>query len=321
MNRIRRKSSFWSLAGPLLGYWLIQMAVIVVVELVIAVPTMSDMLRELSSGSVSSQEEFAEFYVSAMETLLRQVMSYQAQITAAAALGTLIMTVILFRKDRQLEVTYNIPQWKKAPVSKYWPVAVMGIVGCIGVTCLSAMVQLVLYDPQYQDATAAVYSSSFPVELICLGIISPVAEEMMFRGVMFRRYRENRGFFYSALWSSVFFALMHTNMIQLVYSFLLGILLSYLYEKFGSVKAPVFLHILLEQRFGGVHGDRRVRLAGRRRGTDGGSGDCQRVYLFGDVRPDSENAGLGGSEPAGKAEKGAGRQSFRFYVSGLQING
>lgn len=245
MNRIRRKSSFWSLAGPLLGYWLIQMAVIVVVELVIAVPTMSDMLRELSSGSVSSQEEFAEFYVSAMETLLRQVMSYQAQITAAAALGTLIMTVILFRKDRQLEVTYNIPQWKKAPVSKYWPVAVMGIVGCIGVTCLSAMVQLVLYDPQYQDATAAVYSSSFPVELICLGIISPVAEEMMFRGVMFRRYRENRGFFYSALWSSVFFALMHTNMIQLVYSFLLGILLSYLYEKFGSVKAPVFLHILL----------------------------------------------------------------------------
>ena len=245
MNQIRRKSSFWSLAGPLLGYWLIQMAVIVVVELVIAVPTMSDMLRELSSGSVSSQEEFAEFYVSAMETLLRQVMSYQAQITAAAALGTLIMTVILFRKDRQLEVTYNIPQWKKAPVSKYWPVAVMGIVGCIGVTCLSAMVQLVLYDPQYQDATAAVYSSSFPVELICLGIISPVAEEMMFRGVMFRRYRENRGFFYSALWSSVFFALMHTNMIQLVYSFLLGILLSYLYEKFGSVKAPVFLHILL----------------------------------------------------------------------------
>ena len=245
MNQIRRKSSFWSLAGPLLGYWLIQMAVIVVVELVIAVPTMSDMLRELSSGSVSSQEEFAEFYVSAMETLLRQVMSYQAQITAAAALGTLIMTVILFRKDRQLEVTYNIPQWKKAPVSKYWPVAVMGIAGCIGVTCLSAMVQLVLYDPQYQDATAAVYSSSFPVELICLGIISPVAEEMMFRGVMFRRYRENRGFFYSALWSSVFFALMHTNMIQLVYSFLLGILLSYLYEKFGSVKAPVFLHILL----------------------------------------------------------------------------
>ncbi len=245
MNQIRRKSSFWSLAGPLLGYWLIQMAVIVVVELVIAVPTMSDMLRELSSGSVSSQKEFAEFYVSAMETLLRQVMSYQAQITAAAALGTLIMTVILFRKDRQLEVTYNIPQWKKAPVPKYWPVAVMGIVGCIGVTCLSAMVQLVLYDPQYQDATAAVYSSSFPVELICLGIISPVAEEMMFRGVMFRRYRENRGFFYSALWSSVFFALMHTNMIQLVYSFLLGILLSYLYEKFGSVKAPVFLHILL----------------------------------------------------------------------------
>ena len=245
MNQIRRRNSFWSLAGPLLGYWFIQMAVIFVIEIVISVPTLTDLLADISANGVSSQEEFTELYITAMETLLNQVMSYQAEITAAAALGTLIMTVILFRKDRQLEVMYSIPQWKKAPAVKYWPVAVMGAVGCIGVTCLSAMVQLVLYDPQYQGATAAVYSSSFPAELIGLGIISPIAEEMMFRGVMFRRYRENKGFLYSAMWSSVFFALMHTNMIQLVYSFLLGIMLAYLYEKFGSVKAPVLLHVLL----------------------------------------------------------------------------
>lgn len=245
MNQIRRRNSFWSLAGPLLGYWFIQMAVIFVIEIVISIPAVTDLMADISAGSVSSQEEFAQLYITAMETLLGRVMQYQAEIMAAAAVGTLIMTVILFRKDRQLEIMYNIPQWKKAPAVKYWPVAVMGIIGCIGVTCLSAMVQLVLYDPQYQEATAVVYSSSFPAELIGLGIISPIAEEMMFRGVMFRRYRENKGFLYSALWSSAFFALMHTNMIQMVYSFLLGILLAYLYEKFGSVKAPVLLHVLL----------------------------------------------------------------------------
>lgn len=38
---------------------------------------------------------------------------------------------------------------------------------------------------------------------------------------------------------------MHSNTTQMVYTFLLGVLLSYLYEKFGSFKAPLVLHILL----------------------------------------------------------------------------
>ena len=78
-----------------------------------------------------------------------------------------------------------------------------------------------------------------------MGIIIPVAEEMMFRGVLYRRYRETKGFYYAALWSSVFFSVTHLTMIQTVYAFLLGILLCYVYEKYGSVKAAIGLHICL----------------------------------------------------------------------------
>lgn len=67
----------------------------------------------------------------------------------------------------------------------------------------------------------------------------------MFRGVLYQRYRETRGFYYAAIWSALFFSVTHTNTVQMIYTFLLGILLCYIYEKFGSMKAPIMLHVVL----------------------------------------------------------------------------
>ena len=108
-----------------------------------------------------------------------------------------------------------------------------------------AMVQLAFYDEQYQQTAQITYSAGLLVQIIGLGIVTPVAEELMFRGVLHKRFRERQGFWYSALWSSLLFSFMHSNTTQMVYTFLLGVLLSYLYEKFGSFKAPLVLHILL----------------------------------------------------------------------------
>ena len=76
-------------------------------------------------------------------------------------------------------------------------------------------------------------------------ILIPVVEELLFRGILFKRFRERQRFWYSAVCSSVFFMFIHTNTTQMVYAFLLGLMLAYLYEKTGSVKAPVLLHIMM----------------------------------------------------------------------------
>ena len=67
----------------------------------------------------------------------------------------------------------------------------------------------------------------------------------MFRGILYKRFRERQGFWYSAIWSALLCSFMHSSTTQMVYTSLLGVLLSYLYEKFGSLRAPVLLHILL----------------------------------------------------------------------------
>ena len=45
---------------------------------------------------------------------------------------------------------------------------------------------------------------------------------------------------------STVFSVTHTNTVQMIYTFLLGILLCYVYEKFGSMKAPITLHVVFE---------------------------------------------------------------------------
>lgn len=246
MNHIRRKSPFWSLAGPLLAYWAIQVGVQFVIELLVEVPYMMRASMEmLQNGTAAGMtfEEIMRAYLEAVSPALELLLRYQVEIVGLSALCTFPLTIILFKKDRKLERDCGIAPPFRVPVSNYWTIAVMGLVGSIGVTCLATMFQAVFYDAQYQQSTQEIYASPFALQLIALGVVVPLAEELMFRGIMFRRYRENQGFFYSALWSSLFFSFMHTNGTQMIYTFFLGVLLCYLYDRFGSFKAPAALHI------------------------------------------------------------------------------
>lgn len=248
MNQIYRKSPFWSLAGPMFGYLAIQFAVQFAAQLVIEMPYAMRAYAEILRGSgdtVPSMQELLNSYMQTLEPAFEAIVRYQVEIATLSALGTIVLTGILFASDRKLEQKAGVILPERAPLSKYWTVVIFGIAGCIAATCLMAMVQLAFYDEQYQQTAQITYSAGLLVQIIGLGIVTPVAEELMFRGVLYKRFRERQGFWYSALWSSLLFSFMHSNTTQMVYTFLLGVLLSYLYEKFGSFKAPLVLHILL----------------------------------------------------------------------------
>lgn len=248
MNQIYRKSPFWSLTGPFLGYLGIQFAVQFIAQSVLEMPYLVRAYAEIiRSGrdTVPSMQEIWNSYIQALEPAFEAIARYQVEIVTLSALATIILTGILFARDRKLEQKARIMLPERAPISKYWSVVVFGIAGCIAATCLMAMIQLAFYDEQYQQTAQITYSAGFLMQIIGLGVVIPVAEELMFRGILYKRFRERQGFWYSALWSSLLFSFMHSNTTQMIYTFLLGVLLAYLYEKFGSFRAPVVLHILL----------------------------------------------------------------------------
>lgn len=243
MNQIHRKSPFWRLAAPVLIYIGIRLAVEIVGILLISFPYLVDVYEKLTGQPDMGMEELSRQYWTLMEPAMEHVYRYSTEIAGIAALLTIPVNALLFSRDRKLEKACGVEPAKEAPVKKYWTVLVFGLAVSVAATCFFAMVELAFYSGQTGSASGPGYTPAFPVQLLVLGVVVPVAEEFMFRGVLFRRFQENRSFGYAAVWSSLFFVLMHEDGVQMVYAMLLGIFLCYVYEKFGSLKAPLLLHI------------------------------------------------------------------------------
>lgn len=76
-------------------------------------------------------------------------------------------------------------------------------------------------------------------------ILSPVAEEVGFRGMIYRRARNYLGPVAAAFLAAAFFGIYHGNLIQFIYAFILGLILAFIYQKSGSLKLCIVSHSLL----------------------------------------------------------------------------
>lgn len=245
MNRVQRKYPFWTILGPLAAYWIVQFIAEVAAIAAVQLPYMLTAYEEtfLGDQQYASMQEAMEGYMNAMAPAMDAAMRYSVEIAGIAALCTIPVMCFFFRRDSKLREKCGVPAPVKAAASNYWTVVVFGLIVSIGSSCLAAMAELAFADPSYQQVSETAYSASFLVQFAVLGIVMPLAEELLFRGVIFRRYMENRSFWYSAVWSSLFFSLMHTSRTQMIYTFLLGLMLCWVYRRFGSFLAPVALHM------------------------------------------------------------------------------
>lgn len=86
-----------------------------------------------------------------------------------------------------------------------------------------------------------------PVDLILaiviMGIIPAFCEEAVFRGGVLNGLRE-KGVWFAVLYSSMCFALMHTNLQQIPYTFLLGLIIGWVVYYTRSIWLGILIHLL-----------------------------------------------------------------------------
>jgi membrane protease YdiL (CAAX protease family) len=73
--------------------------------------------------------------------------------------------------------------------------------------------------------------------------VIPICEELVYRGLIYMRMRQYLNVNMSILVSALIFGLVHGNPVQGIYGFLVGILFAYVYEQYGSLKAPILAHV------------------------------------------------------------------------------
>ncbi len=134
---------------------------------------------------------------------------------------------------------------KRVLLKYYGCIALMGIVLAIGLNNILLCSNIAKYSKAYQEAADTIYSLRFWEQILYTGILIPIIEEIIFRGVIFRILRKWFPFVVVAIVSSLAFGIYHGNLVQFVYASLCGLFLAYLCEKFQSIFAPIVAHVIM----------------------------------------------------------------------------
>ena len=87
-------------------------------------------------------------------------------------------------------------------------------------------------------------ASNWIWSLIFAGILSPIVEEMLFRGIMLNKIRMY-GDKVAIVTTAVLFGLFHANFSQFFYAVGLGVIFAYVTLKTGTIKYSIILHIAI----------------------------------------------------------------------------
>ena len=80
------------------------------------------------------------------------------------------------------------------------------------------------------------------LEIAVFGILTPFAEEMIFRGILFNRMRQYLGAGQTILLSAILFGLYHFNPLQSIYAFCMGLLICWNYNRCRRIAVPFTIH-------------------------------------------------------------------------------
>ena len=122
----------------------------------------------------------------------------------------------------------------------------LGGLGLLALGCVNQYGLTILFGhapPSPWDASAAMPPQAKLAFLLFGGLGAPIAEEIFFRGYLFGKFRRADCAGFGMLFSSFLFAVVHfSDPYNLPGIFLFGVCLSWLYQRTGSLLAPILAH-------------------------------------------------------------------------------
>lgn len=92
----------------------------------------------------------------------------------------------------------------------------------------------------YQISKLPIY-----VQIISSGIIGPIIEELLFRGIVYNKLKQFNSVKKSMIISTIIFSIIHFSIADCIYTIFIGYLLVYVYEKYKDIRYSMVIHILI----------------------------------------------------------------------------
>lgn len=226
--------------GSLLVYHLIMIAVVTVAMAVKAVMTVA---------GAGTEEKAAV----ALKTLENNMDSSLGALSIAGIGCGLLFLYIVYRKRLKKEELFRSGRGMDWP--RFLRLLCL-MMACQAIFTAAALLAELLLNPfgyTLQEAAKTATETSGSISMVLYtGLAGPVAEELVFRGVVLRRLLPfGKGF--AIVVSAVLFGVMHGNFLQGIYAFFAGLVFGYVAAEY-SIRWSLVLHILNNLVFGDLVG-------------------------------------------------------------------
>lgn len=163
-----------------------------------------------------------------------------AATAAAAVINIPILWIMMGRDESRYPSDYR---YEKTKTWRLLYAGALGFFAAAGMNRLLAMLEIDRLFPGYESTEAALAAVGFWPQIIIVGLLVPVAEELLFRGVVYERVKRFMPVAAAAVFCSLFFGVWHGNVTQGIYAFILGLMMVYVKERYKTLLAPVLFHM------------------------------------------------------------------------------
>lgn len=157
----------------------------------------------------------------------------------------IMAAVLAIRKAFKWELEAKETKKARGDASKvttYAFFAGIAFLSAVGINILFYQLGITAQSENFQKVQEAQYGVHFLIGLILYGLISPFAEEAVFRGILYNRMKRCFGVRIALFVSALLFGCYHGNFVQALYGFILGVLIAYSYEFSKDFCVPVLFH-------------------------------------------------------------------------------
>lgn len=223
----------WGLIYPMLLYLGVTFAVEFIFMIAVAV-------LGISRYGTTDQAQLYDFIMNA-------TMSQALSMTLLAGLATAPILIFIYIRDNNKDRRNGtFVKYKLNNILKYLLIIPFGVFNMLWANYFVALLQLVMPKfmlESYTDTQQIIEGGGFLIQLLTAGIVAPIVEELIFRGLVYRRTKKMTGTIAAAILSAALFGVFHGNWVQAPYAFIIGIVAVFVYEKFKSIVAPIMLHM------------------------------------------------------------------------------
>lgn len=225
-----------------IGYFMIYFFVSEIVSFIYIFIYIFTYFLKLGHDKLFTILESSQEFTMLLQEILEKLLAQTTFISLISSIVVLLVIFIIF-KARKKNIKEDI-LIKKIDKRAILPIILMGlalnILTEIFISVIPFSEDLLM---EYSQNVALAFSGNIVIDIIAVAIIAPIVEEVVFRGLVFTRLNKGMNVVLAVILSSLLFAVMHLQLIWIIYAFVFGVIFNLIYIRFKSLLANILLHM------------------------------------------------------------------------------